>query len=56
MPLLLSMMNWKVQSGDTPRSWLQGIKIKHSSLILKVLEAIVIGGIILAFLLPAFNA
>ena len=55
-PLLLSMMNWKVQSGETPRSWLQGIRINHSSLILKGLEAIVIGGIILAFVLPAFNA
>jgi hypothetical protein len=56
VPLLLSMFNWKMQDEDAPRSWLQGIKIKHSSLVLKVLEAIVIGGIMMAFILPVFNS
>ncbi|MGB8703210.1 MAG: cytochrome b/b6 domain-containing protein [Thermosynechococcaceae cyanobacterium] len=56
VPLLLSMFNWKMRGDDTPRSWFQGIKIKQSSLVLKVLESIVIGGIIMAFILPAFNS
>jgi len=56
VPLLVSMFNWKTRSEDTPLSWLQGGKIKHSSLVLKVLEGIVIGGIIVAFLLPVFNS
>jgi Prokaryotic cytochrome b561 len=55
VPLLRSMFNWKMRDGDTPRLWLQGIKLKHSSLILKVIESIVIGGIIMAFMLPVFN-
>jgi len=56
VPLLVSMFNWKMRYEDTPRSWLQGIKIKHSSLILKVIEGVVIGGIIMAFILPVFNS
>jgi hypothetical protein len=56
VPLLVSMFNWKIRGEDTPRSWFQGIKIKHSSLVLKVLEGIVIGGIIMAFILPVFNS
>jgi Prokaryotic cytochrome b561 len=56
VPLLVSIFNWKMRDEDTPRSWLQGIKIKHSSLILKVIECVVIGGIIMAFILPVFNA
>ncbi|MCY7338322.1 MAG: cytochrome b/b6 domain-containing protein [Chamaesiphon sp.] len=56
MPLLVSMFNWKTRGEDTPLSWLEGGKIKHSSLVLKVLEGIVIGGIMMAFLLPVFNS
>jgi cytochrome b subunit of formate dehydrogenase len=55
VPLLASMFNWRVRGEDTPPAWLRGVKINHSSLILKVLEGIVIGGIITAFLLPVFN-
>jgi Prokaryotic cytochrome b561 len=55
VPLLVSMFSWKMRDQDAPRSWLQGIKIKPSSLILKVVEGIVIGGILLAFILPVFN-
>lgn len=56
VPLLLSIFSWKAHEDDRPRSWLQGIKIRHSNLSLKVIEGIVIGGIILAFILPAFNS
>jgi cytochrome b subunit of formate dehydrogenase len=55
VPLLVSMFNWKIRGEDTLLSWPQGVKIKHSSLVLKVLEGIVIGGIIMAFILPVFN-
>jgi Prokaryotic cytochrome b561 len=55
VPLLVSMFNWKRREEDTPRSWLQGIKAQHSSWVLRVIEAIVISGIILAFILPVFN-
>jgi Prokaryotic cytochrome b561 len=56
VPLLVSMFNWKMRNEDTPRSWLQGIQIKHSSVILKVIESVVIGGIFIAFILPVFNS
>ncbi|MCS6815707.1 MAG: cytochrome b/b6 domain-containing protein, partial [Cyanobacteria bacterium] len=55
IPLLVSMFNWKMRNDDTPRSWLQGIKLEHSSLVLKIIEGIVIGGIVMAFILPIFN-
>jgi cytochrome b subunit of formate dehydrogenase len=56
VPLLLSMFNRRIQGNDTLLSWLQEIKIKHSSWVLKVVECVVIGGIIMAFILPVFNA
>jgi len=56
VPLLVSMFRWKIREGDTPSFWLQGIKIKHSDLILKVIEGVVIGGIVMAFILPVFNS
>jgi hypothetical protein len=56
IPLLVSMFNWKIRGENTLLSWHQVVKIKHSSLVLKVLEGIVIGGIIMAFLLPVFNS
>lgn len=56
VPLLLSMVNWKVYSDDRPRSWLRGLRLKSSDPILKVIEIVVISGIVLAFLLPAFNS
>jgi hypothetical protein len=55
VPLLISMFNWQIRDTDTPGFWLQGIKVKPSSLILKFTEIIVMGGIILAFILPVFN-
>jgi hypothetical protein len=56
IPLLLSMFNWKKRDGDRLGSWLQEIKARHSSKILKAIEMIVIGGIIVAFILPVFNS
>jgi len=56
VPLIVSMFNWKIRDGDTPAFWLQGIKVNHSAVILKVVESIVIGGIIMAFILPIFNS
>jgi hypothetical protein len=55
-PLLASMFEWKINDGDAPRSWLQGIKTKHSDLILMIVEVIVIGGIFIAFIIPIFNS
>lgn len=56
VPLLVSMFNWRKRNEDTPDSWFRGIKINHSDSILKIIEVIVIGGIILAFILPAFDS
>jgi cytochrome b subunit of formate dehydrogenase len=55
VPLLISMFNWGMRGEDNPRSWLRGIRFNHSSLILKIIEVVVIGGIIMAFILPVFN-
>lgn len=55
VPLLASMFNWKMRNEDTPRSWLQGIRVNYSDVILKTIEVIVIGGIVMAFILPVFN-
>ncbi len=55
VPLLMSMFNWTVRSDDKPLSEIKAAKVRRSSLILKVLEALVMGGIVMAFLLPAFN-
>jgi hypothetical protein len=56
MPLLASVLKWQVRPEDTPRSWLQGLIIKQPSLIVGLIEIVVIGGIILAFTLPAFGS
>jgi Prokaryotic cytochrome b561 len=55
VPLLSSMFQWKTRTDDQPRSWLAGIRVKPSSLILKIIEVIVLGGIAIAFVLPVFN-
>ncbi|MCF2970128.1 cytochrome b/b6 domain-containing protein [Synechococcus sp. Nb3U1] len=55
VPLLLSMFNWKVKGEDSFPSWLKGFKIKHSSLVLRATEFVVIGGIVLAFVLPVLS-
>jgi hypothetical protein len=56
VPLLLSMFRWGMRDQDTPRTWLSGIQIKQSNLILQVIEGVVIGGIVMAFILPIFNS
>jgi hypothetical protein len=56
IPLLMSMFNWQLRDDDKLLPWHQVLKIEHSSLVLKVLECVVIGGIIMAFILPVVNA
>lgn len=53
LPLLLSIYNWKIRPEDMPKFWLRGFKIKPSTTVLFIFEAIVIGGIAIAFILPA---
>ncbi len=55
LPLLISIFRWGMRDQDTPSFWLQSFKISHSSLVLKGIEILVIGGIIMAFILPVFN-
>lgn len=56
VPLLVSMFRWAVREDDKPRTWLRGLQIKPTDALLKVLEIVVIGGILMAFILPVFNA
>ncbi|KST67396.1 cytochrome b/b6 domain-containing protein [Mastigocoleus testarum] len=56
VPLLLSMFHWGVRDRDTPPFWFRGIRINHSNWLLKMTEVFVIGGIIMAFILPAFSS
>ncbi len=55
MPLLLSIYNWKVRAEDMPKAWLHSFKLKPRSTILLIFEVLVIGGIAIAFGLPAFS-
>ncbi len=55
LPLLLSIYKWQIRAEDTPKSWFQGFKIKPASLILFIFEALVIGGIAIAFVLPKIS-
>jgi hypothetical protein len=54
VPLLRSMFRFNRRDGDSLRAGLQGLKAKRASLVLRVIEAVVIGGIIVAFILPIF--
>lgn len=54
--LLISMFSWRMRDEDTLRFWFRGIRMNSSSLSLKVIEALVIGGIIMAFVLPTFSS
>jgi hypothetical protein len=54
LPLLLSTYNWRIRAEDMPNSWFKGFKIRPSSTILLIFEMLVIGGIAIAFVLPAF--
>jgi sterol desaturase/sphingolipid hydroxylase (fatty acid hydroxylase superfamily) len=55
-PLLLSIYNWKIRPNDIPKYWLKGFKIKPSSTIIFIFEALVIGGVAIAFILPQLFA
>ncbi len=56
VPLLLSMFSWQIRQDDVPKTWLRGIQWNYANLSLKIIEFLVIGGIFLAFILPAFNS
>jgi hypothetical protein len=49
------MFNWRMRNEDTPQDWFRGIRINYSNLTLKIIEVVVIGGIVMAFILPAFS-
>ncbi|PZV27050.1 MAG: cytochrome B [Snowella sp.] len=55
VPLLMSMFNRTRRSGDKLSNWLQDLRLERASKLLKMIEIVVIGGIILAFILPVFN-
>jgi hypothetical protein len=70
LPLLLSMVSWKFRPEDSPVNWYSRLRgwlgnFSHNlreeinqfmggSLLLKIIEVIVLGGIIAAFVLPLF--
>ena len=51
----MSMFNGRKRSEDKLSSWLQEFRLKRANKLLTIIEFFVIGGIILAFILPAFN-
>lgn len=53
VPLLLSIYNWKMRPEDMPKFWLRGFKFKPSTIFLFFFEVLIIGGIAIAFILPA---
>jgi hypothetical protein len=53
--LLISMFSTQKSSEDKLSNWLKDIRVNRLSKLLKIIEFIVIGGIILAFILPFFN-
>ena len=70
VPLLLSMLSWKFRPEDSPAKWYSRLRgwlgnfsnhirgeinqFMGGSLLLKIIEVIVLGGIISAFILPLF--
>ncbi|NJN75691.1 MAG: cytochrome b/b6 domain-containing protein [Synechococcaceae cyanobacterium RL_1_2] len=54
MPLILSMVNGKIRSGDNIQAWWQQLQTKRSRFFLR-LEIIIIGGIAVALILPVFK-
>lgn len=69
-PLLLSIVSWKFSPGDSPKHWLSRLRgwwsnfpgnlygginqLMGRNLLLKTMELFVLGGIIVAFILPLF--
>ncbi|MGL5033694.1 MAG: cytochrome b/b6 domain-containing protein [Microcystaceae cyanobacterium] len=53
--LLISMFNWQKSSEDKLSNWLKEIRVDRASKLLKIIEILIIVGIILAFILPLFN-
>lgn len=55
MPLLVSMFRWQIRDGDRPKTWLHGIQWQQTDSVLKGLEIMVVGGIVMAFIVPIFS-
>lgn len=55
VPLLISMFNGRKRSEDKLSSCLQEFRLNQATKLVKSIEVVVIGGIILAFILPVFN-
>ncbi|MEA5581662.1 cytochrome b/b6 domain-containing protein [Nodularia harveyana UHCC-0300] len=63
-PLLLSMLSWKLRTQDSPRNWYGNLRnwlsnfsenlSAESNFTLRIIEIVVLLGIITAFLLPLF--
>ena len=69
-PLLLSMLSWKFRHEDSPKNWFSRLRgwfsnfpnhfqagisqFVQGSLILRIIEVVVLGGVITAFVLPLF--
>jgi Prokaryotic cytochrome b561 len=56
VPLLISIWSWHWRTEDRPNSWGLGLRLKPSSLLLWLIEGMVVGGIVLAFVLPLFKS
>jgi hypothetical protein len=60
VPLLVSMFLLQVRAGDTPSNWLRDLRDWWgnfgigNNLVLRVVEVIVLVGIVAAFILPLF--
>lgn len=55
VPLILSIVQIKIRPNDRPQRWLQGWRLTPSRLLL-AWEILIMGGIIAAFILPAFSS
>jgi hypothetical protein len=56
LPWLMSMFNARIDGKDKPPSWLRTMRMTPPGTLLKFLEIVVMGGIIMAFIMPLFNA
>jgi hypothetical protein len=55
IPLLISMFALDRQEEDQLRFWRRGLQFPISDLVLKITETLVLGGIIIALILPLFS-
>ena len=55
VPLLRSMVQWGIRSEDSPRGWFREMHKWPSNSLLQGLEILVLGGLVLALVLPVFT-